>query len=288
MKNIFFIAGLLAIVFISCQKEDPIPYIPKDDTEKEKVPEPISYEYDDFITAGERMVYNVDESGASVLDGDTIKENALWSFSVLTGTYTDTLEAMMPLLDPNGSDFPEATLAVVENKMKAFFAYSSKEKVEVLGVADTMMGQRTSIPFSNTMKFASFPIKFGAEFEDIVRAQVTQPYDTSIIIFGFPVAVDSIRYTMMTEVISSFNAWGRIVLNADTIPCLREARQEIRTADLEIHTTLGWFPSGTSTDEKVLIYNFYAREFGLPVAEVTMDMEKNISKVRYLKEYTGY
>lgn len=164
-----------------------------------------------------------------------------WNFASLVADSSAIVFVELPSATPQGTDFPNATAAVINADGTQYFQASSG-LLELVG--PSLLGQ--TAPLSNPASFLPFPCTFNSSWED--------DFAGSIDVMGFPLSVTG-------NVIGIADGFGTLELPEGTVNDVLRVRR-ITTTVIDITG----FGSGELEENA---FAFYKVGLGLPVLEVS-------------------
>lgn len=164
-----------------------------------------------------------------------------WNFSTLVADSSAIVYVESPDATPQGSEFPNATAAVINADGTQYFQASSSV-LELVGPA--LLGQ--TAPLSDPASFLPFPCTFNTSWED--------DFQGSVDVQGFPLAVSG-------NVIGIADGYGTLQLPEGTVNDVLRVRR-ITTTLLDV----SGFGSGELEENA---FAFYKVGLGLPILEIS-------------------
>lgn len=201
----------------------------------------------DVANAGDKVIYKtaLNYSGSFGAAG----ANQTWDFSSLEGFGSDTVHYLSPAQTPQGNVFAGANLAMLQDGQYLYMEKASNGlflKGFVVGAGlDSAQTDSSFLPIDlSSLKFAVSPklelLPLPATYNHISASsgagQVTFPYDTTLVINGTSVTIDSIRLVLTVDVVDSINGYGQLILPNDTVQALRQLLVQDYTISAEVHT----------------------------------------------------
>lgn len=163
-----------------------------------------------------------------------------WDFGNLTADSSAVVTVEVPSTTPGGTQFPNATAAVVAPDGTDYYKAGSN-LLELEGLS--LFGQ--TVPLSNSASYLPFPCTFQSSWEDDIGGTLDFQ--------GFPLEVTG-------SVIGIADGYGTLVLPEGSVSDVMRVRRVTSTA---IATPFGNFQLEDET------YSFYKAGVGLPILEIS-------------------
>jgi hypothetical protein len=237
----------------------------------------------DFPAPGDTFLTVTDTFGSSeqVYIND-FQENDLWNFSSPEADGFDTTRFIDPSETNYASSFPQSNLAEKNNPDNIAYLISTQDYFEVTGYhsSDLQSVQRgpVNINLDNNLTLAEFPSNYQDSFSDTAEKQnITLPYNE---IEGF----DSVRFDLSIYTTSLIDTFGPLASLTDTVETLREYKTTISVAhNFEVHDIYFglWSPYDTTSRDTSFLYNWMAKDSGIPVVSCEVDSTDKVKKITF-------
>jgi len=264
MKKYLIYLFAFSVIISSCKKDE-------DET---STTTPTSNEFtisaNDFANVGDTFYMARDFSNLDTLS--VMSTEGIWDFSGLTEDEADTNIYYDPSIFSAYSDFPEANIAFDMTQGIAF-AIKTNDMIEVIGFFTSSNGMDIILPLDDHLIMYKFPMKDGANFNDIGSGSTTTTIDYQ----GIPV---TINITISMDISSEIKEKAEMKLDGGSATCLSEYK--VLTTHLVADAALlGELLNQTDTIKN---YNYYASGKGTTYATVELDSLDNINNIVFLKE----
>ncbi|SFC97255.1 Por secretion system C-terminal sorting domain-containing protein [Flexibacter flexilis DSM 6793] len=201
----------------------------------------------DVANAGDQVIYKTALNYAGGFG--TAGANQIWIFSDLEGVGNDTVNYLNPSQTPQGNIFAGANLAMFQDGQYLYMEKASNGlflQGFVMGAGlDSVQTDSSLFPIDfSSLKFTVSPklelLPLPANYNHVSASsgagEVKFAYDTTIVISGSSVTVDSIKLVLTVDVIDSINGYGQLILPNDTVQALRQLLVQDYTISVEVHT----------------------------------------------------
>ncbi|HIF14210.1 MAG TPA: hypothetical protein EYQ86_02320, partial [Bacteroidetes bacterium] len=234
----------------------------------------ITINFGDYPVIGD--IHKYDSTNIGGLTAGAAGANITWDFSNISGNYNFSRNFIAPSASTYSAAFPGANMVIQDAEAETFLDVNAT-KVEMLGIVmDIGLGAWTVVPFTNTLTSINFPTDYTDSFSDT--------YDFDITVDGSSLGADSVNVTSTASVLSTIDAYGKLITPNDTVECLREYVEHTSTTVVNAYVAIlgSWtqIQSTTSTDYS---YTWVAMGHGSGVMEVTTNSLGNIETIK-LKE----
>lgn len=201
----------------------------------------------DVANAGDKVIYKtaVNYGGGFGAAGS----NQIWNFSDLEGLGNDTVHYLSPSQTPQGNIFAGANLVTFQDGQYLYMEKASNGlflKGFVVGAGlDSAQTDSSFLPINlSSLKFAVSPklelLPLPATYNHVSASSgagaVKFAYDTTLVINGTSVTIDSIKFVLTVDVTDSINGYGQLILPNDTVQALRQLLIQDYTISVEVHT----------------------------------------------------
>lgn len=145
---------------------------------------------------------------------------------------------------------------------------------------------------SNPISLVRVPANFSSAWIETGAGQFTFPFDTTLVVSGQTINVDSVRLKLNIRQLSRINGWGNLTTPLETVPALRQAIDQTMTLSIEVFTLLqllpGFPPVPTWVPVPVPVppfntysVNYWTKGRRFPVASFQLDDTRMVSGVQF-------
>jgi hypothetical protein len=235
-------------------------------------------ERNDFAREGQNFIYNISEFKPS--DKLRLKDLSrdMVDFTPYRSLDYDTIEFVNPDSTNFGENFTKANLAIYSSKRNVLYLYDDNSAIREVGnVGDYLEVQaEVIIVFEDRFTFMKFPMELHSKYKDSTFKDIRIPYHY----YNFQ---DSVRKDMKVWAESEVDTVCTIVTPYGRYKTLREKitiRRQIDGYEFSPHG--GWIPASKYRERsRRVIYRWYAKGEGLPIAEVWENAQGFITKIKY-------
>jgi len=235
-----------------------------------------------YLQAGQIYVLSTDTAGYSGYDPGEAGPGQSWNFSNFEEHIFDTTQIVHADWTPNGSNFPQANLAMFSAADSTYTYYDvSSSYVYGIGLSSTsvMAGFINSVHYD----FPTREFRFPLTYLDTIQTRRSFQIGGSGADFGDP-SIDSIRVSFEEEVVKEADAYGSIIIPSGSYNVLRIKESGTSISNFEIKLPfIGWQAVGGDTSD-VLSFSFQADGILPPVLTLTMNPEGD-NTVTYAQAY---
>jgi hypothetical protein len=245
----------------------------------------------DLATTGDARAFRID-STSKVIQPGAAGANATWQYMNLKNDFEQTLEMIPPSQGQFANQFSSANRCLSVAGFSAYFV-QSPTKLEALGGAGTLGSFTTYLKWNNPMTQLELPSTFNSGFTDQGSWQVRGKINQLSPQLSF--IQDSFWVKRTTTRITSFDAFGKLILGADTFhSVLREKRIEYNLDTLRTKSAIPFpppqwvlgFPLGSIpgvTRDTSITYNYWINNNKFSALEFTLGTNDSTNTIRYQK-----
>jgi len=205
--------------------------------------------------------------------------NQTWNFSTLITGNVDTLLFTNPAWLPNGSNFPNANLAIINSSDSSeTYLENNSTGLYIDGVYGDLSGQgMMALTFNPTDVIDKFSDTYNSTFQN-----------TAVLKKDIPLSIlpglDSGRIKHIVYRDSRTDGYGNVTTPLGTFPSLRHREMVIVTDTIWIHNIAppGWFIY-TSTIDTVWHFSWWANNIGFSLLEFDSTKADTIKNITWLK-----
>lgn len=132
--------------------------------------------------------------------------NQTWDYSGLPVTGSEQTDILDPASTPNGSSFPNATLAFKFSEDSYMYGELTTSYLDNLGIASEQSGFSFVLPYSDPLRLMVFPFAFNDSYSDTYRG-------------SYSISVSTITQT--GSITSTADAWGTLITPEGSYTALR-------------------------------------------------------------------
>lgn len=196
---------------------------------------------------GDVFINAIDTTNVNSLLSVPVGTDLSWDFSWIRNDTQDTTNYVDPASTPNGSDFPNATLALLIQQGYTYLL-GDQNHVEIIGAQmDTLV-----LPFEDPLTYFVFPCTYNSTFTDNGLIDVKFAYDTTVDYNGMSVTIDSVRFKRTIFLTDSALGWGDITTPLTTYDSVLQIKSnEVDLDTIFVHTTgfySAWVPAQNMSD----------------------------------------
>lgn len=235
----------------------------------------ISLDANDLPNVGDQVIFIVDSSDAARnVNLGTAAGNQNWDFTGLGVSFYDTLRYLNPATTPAAANFPNANLALESFGTTYYFIKSAQEYL-LDGISGDLLGLGEIVSFNlnPNQSIFEFPTNYLDTYNQTILVDTV--VDTNATLF------DSIRIKNVVITETIFDAWGDVNTLAGSFASLRSKTTSITYDSIFVHNPfIGWSLFNDGYDSSIT-YQWYAKNEKYAIAEVSIDIDGNISTVSY-------